>query len=48
MKQFKDMRQAELTSYVQETLERQGIHVVFSGGSAASFYSDNKLSLFHF
>ena len=42
MKQFKDMSQAELTSYVQDTLERQGIHVVLSGGSAASFYSDNK------
>jgi hypothetical protein len=42
VKQIKDMSQSELMAYVQDALERQGIHVVLSGGSAASFYSDNK------
>jgi len=36
------MNQAELTAYVQDALEREGINVVLSGGSAASFYSHNK------
>ena len=42
MKSIKDMSQAELAAYIQGTLQAEGIIVVLSGGSAASFYSSNK------
>src|SRR6266496_5502422 len=42
MKQIKSMNQAELTAYIQDTLEKEKIIVVLSGGSAVSFYSSNK------
>jgi phosphorylcholine metabolism protein LicD len=42
MKQIKNMNQAELAAYVQSHLEKEGINVVLSGGSAVSFYSSNK------
>lgn len=40
--QLKDMTQVELAAYIQDSLQRQDIHVVLSGGSAVSFYSSNK------
>lgn len=42
MKQIKNMSQVELAAYVQDSLQEEGIDVVLSGGSAASFYSNNK------
>ena len=42
MKHIKHMSQVELAAYVQESLDKAGITVVLSGGSAASFYSGNK------
>ena len=42
MKQIKNMSQAELAAYVQFYLQKAGIDVVLSGGSAVSFYSSNK------
>jgi len=42
MKQIKNMNRAELAAYVQSHLEKEGINVVLSGGSAVSFYSSNK------
>ena len=42
MKQIKHMSQAELVAYIQDVLQREGIKVVLSGGSAVSFYSTNK------
>ena len=42
MKQIKNMSQAELAAYVQSHLQKAGITVVLSGGSAVSFYSSNK------
>lgn len=42
MKQIKNMSQAELAAYIQDFLHEQAITVVLSGGSAASFYSNNK------
>lgn len=42
MKQIKNMNQVELAAYVQSALQKEGIKVVLSGGSAVSFYSSNK------
>jgi hypothetical protein len=42
MKQIKNMSQAELAAYVQDSLQSEGIQVVLSGGSAVSFYSSDK------
>ena len=42
MKQVKNMSQAELAAYIQDSLQEEGIKVVLSGGSAVSFYSKNK------
>jgi len=42
MKQIKNMSQAELAAYIQDSLQREGIKVVLSGGSAVSFYSSDK------
>ncbi|MBI5943860.1 MAG: hypothetical protein HY864_05785 [Chloroflexi bacterium] len=42
MKQIKNMTQVELAAYVQSCLQKEGIDVVLSGGSAVSFYSGNK------
>lgn len=42
MKQVKNMSQVELAAYIQSHLERSGIKVVLSGGSAVSFYSGNQ------
>jgi len=42
MKQIKSMSQVELAAYVQSHLQKAGINVVLSGGSAVSFYSSNK------
>ena len=42
MKKVNDMSQAELAAYVQDHLQRSGIRVVLSGGSAVSFYSSNQ------
>ena len=42
MKQVKNMSQAELAAYIQDSLQEEGINVVLSGGSAAAFYSSNK------
>lgn len=42
MKQIKNMSQAELTAYIQDALQKEGVSVVLSGGSAVSFYSSNK------
>lgn len=36
------MSQSELAAYVQDALQADGIVVVLSGGSAVSFYSNNK------
>jgi hypothetical protein len=42
MKRIKSMSQVELAAYIQDSLQKQGIQVVLSGGSAVSFYSSNK------
>ena len=42
MKQIKKMSQAELAAYIQVFLQKEGIIVVLSGGSAVSFYSSDK------
>ncbi len=42
MKQIKNMSQVELAAYVQDSLQKEGIKVVLSGGSAVSFYSSDK------
>jgi len=42
MKRIKTMSQVELAAYVQSALQKEGINVVLSGGSAVSFYSSNK------
>ncbi|MDQ3003807.1 MAG: hypothetical protein M3R47_00260 [Chloroflexota bacterium] len=42
MKPVKKMSQAELAAYIQDSLHKEGIKVVLSGGSAVSFYSRNK------
>jgi hypothetical protein len=42
MKQIKNMTQVELAAYVQSALQKAGINVILSGGSAVSFYSSNK------
>jgi hypothetical protein len=42
MKQIKDMSQAELAAFIQDSLEIEGIEVVLSGGSAVAFYSSDK------
>jgi len=42
MKQIRNMTQAELAAYIQESLQKEGITVVLSGGSAVSFYSSDK------
>jgi hypothetical protein len=42
MKQIRNMSQAELAAYIQDSLQKEGIKVVLSGGSAVSFYSSNK------
>lgn len=36
------MSQVELAAYIQEFLQKEGIIVVLSGGSAVSFYSSDK------
>ncbi|HLA86605.1 MAG TPA: hypothetical protein VJL10_01155 [Anaerolineales bacterium] len=42
MKKIRNMSQAELAAYVQDSLQEEGIKVVLSGGSAVSFYSSDK------
>ena len=42
MKHIKNMTQAELAAYVESCLQKEGINVVLSGGSAVSFYSSNQ------
>jgi hypothetical protein len=42
MKKIQNMSQAELTAYIQDRLQKEGIPVVLSGGSAVSFYSSDK------
>jgi hypothetical protein len=42
MKQIGSMSQVELAAYIQDSLDREGIKVVLSGGSAVSFYSSDK------
>lgn len=42
MKQIKHMSQVELAAYIQDSLYKEGIKVVLSGGSAVSFYSSDK------
>ena len=42
MKQIRRMSQIELAAYIQSCLQKDGINVVLSGGSAVSFYSNNK------
>ena len=42
MKRIKSMSQAELAAHIQDSLEKEGIKVVLSGGSAVSFYSSDK------
>jgi len=42
MKQIKNMSHVELTAYIQDSLQLEGIKVVLSGGSAVSFYSNDK------
>jgi len=39
MKQIKNMSQPELAAYIQTHLQKEGINVVLSGGSAVSFYA---------
>ena len=42
MNQIKNMSHVELTAYIQDSLQLEGIKVVLSGGSAVSFYSNDK------
>lgn len=42
MKSIGKMSQSELAAFIQGALQTEGITVVLSGGSAVSFYSDNK------
>jgi hypothetical protein len=42
MKKIKNMSQAELAAYIQDSLLAEGIEVVLSGGSAVSFYSSDQ------
>ncbi len=42
MKQIKNMSQVELAAFIQDSLQKEGIQVVLSGGSAVSFYSSNQ------
>ncbi len=42
MKKIRNMSQAELAAYIQDSLQEEGINVVLSGGSAVSFYSGDK------
>jgi hypothetical protein len=42
MKKIRNMSQAELAAYIQSVLQKEGVDVVLSGGSAVSFYSGNK------
>lgn len=42
MKQIKNMNQVELAAYIQDRLHDDHILVVLSGGTAATFYSNNK------
>jgi len=42
VKGIKRMSQSELAAFIQDILQAEGITVVLSGGSAVSFYSDNK------
>jgi len=42
MKQIRNMSQVELAAYIQDSLQKAGINVVLSGGSAVSFYSSDK------
>ncbi|HEU0296405.1 MAG TPA: hypothetical protein VFR47_26960 [Anaerolineales bacterium] len=42
MKKIKNMSRAELAAYLQDSLQSERISVVLSGGSAVSFYSNNK------
>lgn len=42
MKTIAEMTQIEVAAFVQSHLERQGIHVVLSGGAAVSFFCDNR------
>ena len=36
------MSQVELAAFIQDSLQKEGIQVVLSGGSAVSFYSSNQ------
>lgn len=42
MKRLKEMSQAELAAYIQDSLQKEAINVVLSGGSAVTFYSSEK------
>jgi len=42
MKQISDMSRVELAAYIQDSLQREGVRVVLSGGSAVSFFSSEK------
>jgi len=42
MKQIADMSRVELAAYIQDSLQREGVRVVLSGGSAVSFFSSEK------
>ncbi|NOH01498.1 MAG: hypothetical protein HND47_05745 [Chloroflexi bacterium] len=42
MKPIRDMSQAELAAYIQDSLQAEDIQVVLSGGGAVSFYTSNK------
>ena len=42
MKKIKNMSQVELAAYIQDGLQKEGIKVVLSGGSAVSFYSSDQ------
>lgn len=42
MKSIPEMTKFELAAYVQTALEKSGIQVVLSGGTAVSYYSENQ------
>lgn len=42
MKKIVEMNHAELAAYIQDALQKHGIQVVRSGGSAVSFYSSDQ------
>jgi hypothetical protein len=42
VKKIQNMSQAELAAFIQTALQKEGITVVLSGGSAVSFYSSDK------